>query len=264
MQDPVAGNTAGKSARSASWVFLAVFLIATYAPFLSVVNNAIAARHSEQPSPCVRTLASMHSWRALLIVAREGIKAPFEYFATDAFYYLTVAHNSVGMRFYTFDRTFPTNGFHPLWQFCLTRIFILLHGNQEAEILVTFYLSVLLTALGSSLFALALLELTRSAFLALLGTVPGIYYLLFSQINQFYDAQWSFVNGMESPLSILLFGLLLYVLVARKTLLEVTRKKILLVSGLVTLLILSRLDDVFLLASLFALLGACRRTFSPT
>jgi hypothetical protein len=88
------------------------------------------------------------------------------------------------------------------------------------------------------------------------GTVPGIYYLLFSHVSRYYDAQWSFVNGMESPLSILFFGLLLYVLVARKALIEITRRRILLVSSLMTLLILSRLDDVFLLVSLLAFLTA--------
>jgi hypothetical protein len=164
----VSPNRSGKSDKSALFVFLAVFLIVTYAPFLSVVDNAIAARHAAQSLSGVQTLASMRPWEVVLHIAREGIKAPFEYFASDAFYYLTVAHNSVGMRFYTFDHVLPTNGFHPLWQFCLSCVFGLLHGDQQAEILITFYLSVLLTALGSSLFAVALFRLTSSRSLALL------------------------------------------------------------------------------------------------
>src|ERR1700692_4341464 len=55
----------------------------------------------------------------LLFVKRFSGLAALSMFAGDAFYYLTVARNSLHKPFYTFDGTYPTNGFHPVWQFLL-------------------------------------------------------------------------------------------------------------------------------------------------
>ena len=52
----------------------------------------------------------------LLFLRRFPRFAPFAAFANDAFYYLTVARNSLHTSFYSFDGTYPTNGFHPVWQ----------------------------------------------------------------------------------------------------------------------------------------------------
>ena len=51
----------------------------------------------------------------LLSLHGQGIAGVFSFFPGDAFYYLSIAEHSVGKSFYTFDGSFPTNGFHPLW-----------------------------------------------------------------------------------------------------------------------------------------------------
>lgn len=196
-------------------VFLVVFFMVAYAPFLSLIT--------------------------------QGIKAPFNYFAADAFYYLSVADHSVNTSFYTFDQYFPTNGFHPIWQYYLTFIFKFINSNQQLEILVAFYSSIFFTALGSALFALSLLKLTKVMALAVLGAVPSIYYLFFSGALQYYaPSPWSFCNGMESPFSILFFGITVYLIINKDFLIIFKYDKAILVSVLLTLITLSRLDDIFI------------------
>ena len=183
---------------------------------------------------------------ALFLLQRKE-KAAFQYFAADTFYYLSVARHSVQASFYTFDGVFPTNGFHPLWQYSLTLIFDSMKiTNQEIQILVTFYLSILFVAIGTALFGVALLKVTQNIAISLIAAVPGIYYLIFSLIEPQYANPWAFVNGMESPFSILLFGILSYSLIELKLLSELSKFKIALVSFLLTLITLSRLDDAFI------------------
>jgi hypothetical protein len=55
----------------------------------------------------------------LLYLRRCSPFAETSVFQPDAFYYLTVARNSLHTSFYSFDGVHPTNGFHPVWQFLL-------------------------------------------------------------------------------------------------------------------------------------------------
>ncbi len=193
-------------------------------------------------------VAGLTAYPALLSWLTQGKNAAFKYFAADAFYYLGVADRSANTGFYTFDGSRATNGFHPLWQYYLTGAFkwLNLGDNQDNQILFTFFSSLVLVAIGTGLFGLALLRLTGSPALTLLATLPGPYYLLFSNVDRQYSAPWSYINGMESPFSIFFFGLLGYGLVNLNWLARRSYPAILATSALLTALAFSRLDDIFI------------------
>ena len=177
----------------------------------------------------------------------QGLAAAFKFFAWDTFYYLAVADHSVGKPFFTFDGEFATNGFHPLWQGVLRTTFAALglEGNQPAQIAFVFAMSAVLVAAGAAFVALTVLRRARQPALAVLSVVPGWYYLLFAAVDSHYGATWSFVNGMESGLTMLFGGALVYLLIGREVWRQRTTVNVAAVSLLATLLTLSRLDDVF-------------------
>ncbi|NLI79710.1 MAG: hypothetical protein GX442_25110 [Candidatus Riflebacteria bacterium] len=191
-------------------------------------------------------LAILYPPVALLM--ERGPVAAFQFFATDAFTYLAVARHSQGNNFFTFDGTHPINGFHPLWQWTLSGLAALGDpDDQEFLLMGAFLLGLALATAGLACFALAVLDLTGSFAAALLAAVPGWYYLGFALLEPQFGSSWSFVNGMESPLSICLFGILILFLVRCDVFGRAGRGRLLLLSCLLTLLTLARLDDGFLL-----------------
>jgi hypothetical protein len=200
--------------------------------------------------------AVLVAYPAVVAVLRFGMMAPFKFFANDTFYYLTTARRSIGVPFFTYDGFHPTNGFHPLWQYLLAYLFetFKLGGSQERQIFLCYGLSAVFCAIGFGLFAVAASGLTRNRALALLTAVPGFYDILFarmqsSTIDSPSSSPWSFINGMESPLSLLWFGLFACLLFRGKGLSDLSPRRLLLMSSVLALGILSRLDDVFLLAA---------------
>lgn len=184
--------------------------------------------------------------------SRIGIQAIFNFFQQDTFYYLAVAENSVS-GFYTFDGEKPTNGFHPLWQYLLTLLFNVLPPQDQAlQITVVFWISVVLTITGFCLSGLAVFRITRSVVLSVL-MVPGLLNLAFGFILRFGGSPWKYMNGMESGLSVLFGGILLYLIAVHygNASLSIRNRAFLLGLGIVTgLLIMARLDDGFLLPAL--------------
>lgn len=185
-----------------------------------------------------------------------SILAPIQFFTSDTFYYLSIARHSITSPFYTSDGLYPTNGFHPLWGFLLTKLFSLpaFASNLDGQIFLTFGLSLTLTALGMMFFGLVVYHLTENASVSLLSSVPGFYYLIFAPLIPNYNSTWAYINGMESPLSIFWFGLLLYLIVNKDLLSDQRLWMTTVLSLLMTLVIFSRLDDVFLLLPFWALL----------
>ncbi|MBI1785545.1 hypothetical protein HYR69_10415 [Candidatus Sumerlaeota bacterium] len=181
----------------------------------------------------------------------SGMLAPFRFFAVDAFYYLGVAERSVGKAFFTFDGEHATNGFHPLWQVYLRSAFGLfgLVGNQKSQLLFAFFSSVALVSLGAGFFGLGLVRMIRNPAAAILCLIPGPYYFLtrIHGMGLHYGAIWSYENGMESPFSIFFGGLLIW-LMSRNQFIggQSSIKNIILYSMLITLITLSRLDDIFM------------------
>jgi len=185
----------------------------------------------------------------LALLAGDGTLGAFRSLAADAFYYLAVADHSQGAAGFTFDGEHATSGFHPLWQWLLTWGFGAFAPDPEAQVVGAFVASAAGVALGTGLFAVALLRHTGRPALAVLAAVPGFFFPLVAALNRHTGAPWSYANGMESGLSILFFGALAWLWLGRGALgPDATPRRLLLSSLLLTLLTLSRLDDVFLFA----------------
>ena len=208
------------------------------------------------------------------------IKTIFGYFAADAFYYLTIAKNSV-LGFMTFDGEKVTNGFQPLWQYLLLLIFKLSGHGQPFQLALTFWTSVGLTTLGLIFTGWAIQSITRSLSAAL-WLIPGLFFIL-SRIDTtstwdtgltYTYSVWAFMNGMETPLSIF-FGGGLILLLARQYARwnhgpdpeqdpgrEFSVSTCLALGFTLMFCILARLDDVFLLCGVLFLapyLGRSRK-----
>ena len=69
----------------------------------------------------------------LLVADTTGLRGVFGFFSSDAYYYFAVASNSIGKNFLTFDGYYPTNGFHPLWQYYLAGLFRITDLLKSAE-----------------------------------------------------------------------------------------------------------------------------------
>ena len=184
----------------------------------------------------------------------SGSSVYFQFFAADTFYYLTIADNTDWSNVASFDGTNPTNGFHPLWQFYLKTIFSIFDGvTRSQQISITFWLSVSFIALGASVIAYALkkTDTIRSTALLLIALIPGFLYPLLIMPNGNYGHLWSYINGMESPLSLFFFSLLfLLVLTRNKSLDRLSSGQYLLIGVCASFIVLTRLDDIFILAGL--------------
>lgn len=150
----------------------------------------------------------------------------FGYLAADGFYYLTVARNIVEHGLVSFDQTFPTNGFHPLWQFTLAGLYGMAHGlgaGGAGVISLTIVVNVVLIALGIYGCGHALRE-PGGRLSPLFLTLPvGGYGVLASSMwlavgsdlprhnrvegsMPLFGTLWSYVNGMETALLLALLG----------------------------------------------------------
>jgi len=186
----------------------------------------------------------------LLALYEEGTLGAFHFLAADAFYYLAIAERSQGFPGYSFDGLYPTNGFHPLWGWSWTGLFALLHPTREAAIVAVHCAGALMVATGAALLAASIARLTGRFVLALVAAAPGLYFLVSPSFNPAYSPLASFANGMESPLSLLLFGGLLWQLCRRPE-----WERGLATPALLTAIALARLDDA-LLALAFAIVAA--------
>lgn len=122
------------------------------------------------------------------------------------------------------------------------------------QIYLTIILSLVFVTFGTIFFGMSIYHLTDNAAVSLLAAVPGYYYLIFASLVPNYNSTWAYINGMESPLSIFWFGLFLYLLVNKKLLLDQRLYMTVILSIVVTLIVFSRLDDVFLLIPFWILL----------
>ncbi|NCD41037.1 MAG: hypothetical protein EOL88_03005 [Bacteroidia bacterium] len=182
----------------------------------------------------------------------SGTSACFSYFAADAFYYLTVARNTSWLPVFSFDSICPTNGFHPLWQVYLKIIFSLfsLADDQTTQLLVAYFTSSVLVSISAALLVIVVYRLTRCSAIALTSVVPGFYYFIVAPTTQTLGTLWSFGNGMESPFSLLFFACLIFIMVKARFYSTCSRRLDVLVAIFVTLVVFSRLDDVFLIPAL--------------
>jgi hypothetical protein len=198
---------------------------------------------------------------AVLLLSVKG-QAPFLFFASDTYLYLSVARHSVGAPFFTSDGLYPTNGFHPLWQFLLAGLFRLpaLSAGPELQMLAVMGLCALLVTLGTALFSQAVYKVSGSFALALFAAVPGFYFLLIAPLVRDYNSPWAYINGMETPLSVFLFGLFLHLAVEKEVFQRARVGQTLGLALLLALLVLARLDDIFFVLPVLGLLAFYARS----
>jgi hypothetical protein len=193
----------------------------------------------------------------LLDVALNGWKRTFFYFTSDTFYYLTVAQNFALKGFFTFDQQYPTNGFHPLWQVLLGLLYRLAEALSLSQPVILTSVLVINVA-----FISAAIWLLGKCFIAATGHLPvvflflpvGVYGLLISPIYARYNSLYSYANGMESALVILLYAVLMRFAVEPNFL--KTNLSAISTGLLLSLLFLARLDHVFFVIALVLLVVA--------
>jgi hypothetical protein len=216
--------------------------------------------------------AALTAYPPAYVAVRTGDRGVAAAVSGDALLYLTIARNS-HQRFFTYDGTTPTNGFHPLWQFYLSAVVpAATPVGSLAPFWIAFWSSLIAVAIGVGLTSLAILRYTRSPLLALL-TVPGVYYLVCGSLFSNLPI-WAAVSGMEAGFSTLFGGLLLY-LMARAVTDPRSRFEEepyaprglwtpWLAMGLVLpFVVLSRLDDIFLVVGLLTVIFVLHRHQAP-
>ena len=173
--------------------------------------------------------------------------------AGDSYHYLAIARKAAIHHFYTYDGIHVTNGFHPLWQYTIRGVFALLRlHSHEAQGIAVMMMALCATTVGVILACAAIVRITNQYFLGLL-LVPGLYYLVVG-VHVRNLSIWSTFNGMESAPSVLFGGLFFFVFsryygaaAARSFNTAAAYRAI---GWVLPFVILSRLDDVFLLPAL--------------
>lgn len=189
----------------------------------------------------------------LLFLRRFPRLAPFAMDAGDVFYYLTVARNSLHTHFYSFDGILPTNGFHPVWQLLLYQAMSrgLLTATNSTEAISRLFLgNIFILSVAAALLANYCAEDLKNRWLALLAICPGLLWFGIAPSAPVYVSIWSFANGMETSLELLVLALAL-------TAFQRTSRSgpgAFLTSFLFGLLVLTRLDDIFFLIPILILL----------
>lgn len=191
-----------------------------------------------------------------------GWQRVFHYFAADTFYYLTVGRNFAQHGIFTFDGELWTNGFHPLWQFWLGGFYIVADVLRLSEpaILVFILMTNIITISLSIWFIGKSFETTEGFLSPWFLLLPyGLYALILSPIAPQLGSLWSFTNGMETPLVILFFSMLFF-MISRSRLINSIKGSVIIIvilSGLT----LARLDHIFIVPVIlgFLLLGTLSR-----
>lgn len=167
-------------------------------------------------------------------------------FYNDAFYYLNYAQNNKAIEYNSFDNELPSNGYHFLWQAIVNHLAKITSSKSEL-INSVFYLCLLLTLFAYLFVVHIVYQITRSFGLSLFTIFPGFFYLLFSLGLGIHYSPWVLINGLESSLSLFFFSAILYLsyLFFKDNL--TIEKYVFILSFLIVLLFLSRLDEGFIL-----------------
>lgn len=211
----------------------------------------------EKPRSMVWLMAAIvglsFAWPLLFATILYGPAIMIRSLTGDSYHYLAIARKANISHLYTYDGVHVTNGFHPLWEYTIRGMFHVLNlQTQEAQAIAVMVAVLVATTLGLILASAAVIRLTKQYFLALL-LVPGLFYMAIGvHVKTLWV--WSALDGMESAFSLLFGGLFFFVFSryagtsAVKVFDPVAAYRAL---GLVLpFLILSRLDDVFLVPAL--------------
>ncbi|MEX2161178.1 MAG: hypothetical protein WD751_04610 [Anaerolineales bacterium] len=161
------------------------------------------------------------------------------YSSDDGFYYFQVARTLAAGHGFTFDGLNPTNGFHPLWLFLITPLFLL----AQFDLLLPLRLLLVVSALLSAGTAILLYRLLRRYTSAWVAAFTGLLWIVLPRIHDL-----TLHTGTEAGLNAFCILLFWYTLVAfspskdRKD----TLRGLVWLGLLGSLAILARLDNVFI------------------
>jgi hypothetical protein len=187
----------------------------------------------------------------LLLIRDIGfINAGISFSAADSFYYFKVADNFAKFSTISFDGIHPTNGFHPLWQWILGLSFCNIHSSG-GQIAFTFALSIILVTLAFVMISHFIFKITLNPIITLLSVFPGFSYFILSIIHRKYFIVWSYMNSMESVISLFMFGILLILILKYDFFVSSKKSKLIATSFVLTLITFSRLDDIFIFIPFF-------------
>ena len=223
------------------------------------VAKSIDCQVNSQSALVCAALLVLLMWLVVILIWPNS---PFVLMFDDAFYYFTIARNLVRGMGSTFDGINPTNGYHPLWMgVCMVIYRLGFDGTLAARIL----LAIQSLAFGGALWLLALAVTAQmNGWQRLvqarpeLGT-PGLLAgcslavasaLVVWGLNPL--TAYTFINGLESGLVVLLDCALLYLALHwhGDFLVRTTRRDRLGVSVLLALLFLARTDAALLFGCL--------------
>jgi hypothetical protein len=196
----------------------------------------------------IATIAGLSvAWPGICIVAMHGWVGLIRFVGGDAYHYLAIARKAVISHIYTYDGVHPTNGFHPLWEYTLRAVFTVFHlQTHYAQALAAIVLAFASASVGVALGSAAVVRMTGYRFLGLL-LAPGLVSILCETSSL---SIWTSTDAMEGGYSVLFTGMFFYAvsyffgISARRPFSIVTAAQWL---GLILpFLVLSRLDDVFL------------------
>jgi hypothetical protein len=198
-------------------------------------------------------------------------RRPYGYVAPDAFYFFTIAVNWVKFGIPTYDQQFPTNGFHPLWQWLVTALFKIVSWLGHSRLaLVSLSVAVGLVCISAALILLGQVMRRGHRLSPWFLLLPvGSFALCISpwwwnardQAMPLFGTLWCFANGMESAITILMFAVVAWLYVRRPI---ASPRGALVFGTALGLMTLARLDHaVFAVVMLSALLfeAALERNF---
>lgn len=162
------------------------------------------------------------------------------YSSDDGFYYFQVARNLAAGHGFTFDGLNPTNGFHPLWLFLITPLFLLAH----IDLLLPLRLLVVVSALVSAASAILLYRILRRFTSEWVAAVVGLIWIIAPRIHDL-----TLHTGTEAGINALCQLLFWHILVSFPT--DAKRppvfRQLALLGAIGALAILARLDNVFVI-----------------
>lgn len=163
------------------------------------------------------------------------------YSSDDGFYYFQVARNLAAGQGFTFDGLNPTNGFHPLWLFLITPLFLF----SQINLLLPLRLLVVLSALLSVGSAILLFRILRRYTAEGVAALAGLLWIIVPRIHDI-----TVHAGVEAGLNAFCILLFWHALVyfSQSSSDRQTLRGLAVLGLLATLALLSRLDNIFLVA----------------
>lgn len=189
-------------------------------------------------------ILSLISIRMLFYFAVTDFTVIISRVPDDASYYLKIAQNFNEGKGFSFDGISRTSGFQPLWQYVLIIFTLIFKTTPETTLRSVMIFQVIILFVSSLIF----LKILKKFFEDEIVFAGSLIFTIF--------VYFQYLNGMETPLMILIFLTLFYYILESKIFTVQNPKKEFTTGLLLGLLMLARLDTVFFAVVIFAVIFA--------